>query len=142
MHQVFRLEPNMPASAYTTYGVVSPKSTHTRVATCQEVECANHARGWQTQIDTSTELGQRQALYISTQCGRKFTTEQMGVMRIFTFHAGQKCFAEHHVSLDRPPLFTVKRGDWRINSTARVVGGQQWLDEFATNQENLSKKVG
>ncbi len=139
---IFRFEPELPTDAYRTFGIVAPRRTHTRVATCQEVECQNYRRGWQTQIDTSTELGQRQALYISTQCGRRFTTERMGVMVIFTFYAEQRCFSGHRVMLDRPPIFTIKHGDHRSDARPSMVGGQEWLDEFASNQESLARDRG
>lgn len=142
MQEVFRIEPNLPSEAYVTFGLVAPRKTHTRVATCQEVECQNYQRGWQTQIDTSTQLGQRQALYISTKSGRRFVTERMGAMLIFTFYAEQRCFSEHRVMLGRPPLFTIKNGDWRTRGSGRVVNGQEWIDRFAGNQESLARERG
>jgi hypothetical protein len=137
--QPFRVEPNMPAQAYDTYGIVMPKTTHTRVATCEEVECAAHINGWLTKLDVGTEQGVQRAKYIIDHSGRHWTAEQAGGLVTFTFPAGQQCFAEHRVPLDRPPLYTVKRGDWRTGAPAHPVSTEEWLNRFGDNQANLAK---
>lgn len=155
--QPFRIEPNMPARAYDTYGVAAPRNTHTRKGTCEEVTspCSNYdsptnpckewhcgasAHGWQTLVDVSTTIGQRQARYIVDHSGRHWTAQQDGSMVTFTFPPGQQCFADHRVPLDRPPLFTLKHGDWRIHNRPSVLDGDEWLDRFANNQITLKEK--
>ena len=150
------IEPNGPTQAYDTYGVVAPKRTHTRAAMCEEMagQCVNYAHpenpchemhcgawahGWQTLCDVSTEIGQRRARYIIDHSGRHWTAKQDGGMVTFTFPPGQQCFAEHRVALDREPLFTLKRGDWRTYARPRVVDGSEWLDRFANNQIKLKE---
>lgn len=124
----------LPARAYDTYGIVMPKGTHTRVATCQEVECGAHAYGWMTKLDVGTEIGVKRARYIIDHSGRHWTAEQNGGLVTFTFPPGQQCFAEHRVALEKEPLYTLKHGSMRPD----VISGQEWLDRFGTNQQALA----
>lgn len=131
------IEPNLPASMYTTYGIIAPKKTHTRPATCEEVECDAMKFGWLTKIDVGTEIGVKRARYIIDHSGRHWTAKQDGGLVTFTFPPGQKCFAEHRVTLERDPIFTMKSGDFRSHNRAESVGVEQWIDRFASNQERL-----
>ncbi|KUN03143.1 hypothetical protein AQI95_24610 [Streptomyces yokosukanensis] len=140
-----RAEPTMPAEAYKTYAIVAPKSTHWVDATCAEVECAHHLYGWQSVIDESTELGQRQAHYIRKQAGRRFTEERReGGLTAFVFEAGQVCFnaAKHQRRLDRPELYIVRDGDHRGNPRGTAprqhVKAADWVDDFAEHQQALA----
>lgn len=115
------------------YGLVAPVATHFRPSTCEEAGCEAHARGWVTRVDTSTELGRRQAAYIRSRCGRRFVERRYNATMIeFHFEAGQKCFATHQLRLDREP-------DYRIDS--RPVTSGQWVDDFATNQQRLKELI-
>lgn len=145
MRPVNRITPNLPPSAYRTFQIVSPLSTHWRPATCEEAECEQYARGWKSAIDESTELGQKQAWYIRKQSGRKYTEsrdEQPG-LTVFTFEAGQPCFSagQHKVPLGRPEHYLVKGGDWRGNptgmSTRKHSKPEHWVEEFQENQDKL-----
>lgn len=161
---VFRLPPKMESHRYDTYGVVNPRSTHTREATCQEMtstctaivgyegkgdvtapifcperHCGPHNHGWKTLVDVGTELGQRQARYIIDHSGRKWTAKQEGNAVTFTFPAGQKCFTEHRLPLDRPPLFTLKPVHSNVPQRPSVIDGYEWLDRFGTNQIRLKE---
>lgn len=130
---------------YKTYTVSSPISTHTRPARCEEVECDAHANGWVSSIDVSTDLGQRQAVYIRLHSGRHVSSiEETGTIVKFTFPAGQQCFADHRVSLERPALYLVRGGDWRGNplnvpTTQRTAS--EWVDDFATHQQRVADAV-
>jgi hypothetical protein len=143
VNQLFRVDPHLPASAYQTYIVAAPVQTHTRVAQCSEVDCQSQARGWAMLIDESTELGQRQAYYLRYVAGRAYREEReaTGLTR-FTFPAGQRCFAEHRVSNDRPELYLIKGGDWRGNPLElplyRHDSAENWVDDFATHQDNIA----
>ena len=141
---LFRLPPQGPPGAYKTYQVLQPRSTHTRPATCQEVSCPNYAHGWRTIVDVSTELGRRQANYIRLHSGRSFTYTEAGTMVTFMFAMGQKCFAEHRVSLERNPIYRIKGGDWRGNPLGiRPVNlrGDSWVDDFGENQIKVKERV-
>lgn len=138
--QVTRIAPRLPTQAVRSFDIVSPPETHTRKATCKEVECQHYGRGWVTKVDVSTELGQKQANYIRLLSGRTFTHTEVGTLVTFTFPALQDCFTEHRVSLERPSLFIVRDGDWRGNPSGYVRkhrNGDDWVDDFANNQDRL-----
>lgn len=143
---MFRITPNLPAGEYKTYAIASPVSTHTRPATCAEVECAAHVNGWQSTVDESTELGRRQAHYVRHDAGRGYREHRAETgLTVFTFPAGQTCFAEHRVPLDRSALYLVRDGDWRGNprrTPPRVhARASDWVDDFATHQDRLSRLI-
>ena len=133
-----RITPNLDPMQYDSYIVRAPVETHFRDASCQEVDCLNLANGWHTYVDERTTLGQMQSHYIRNVSGR-FFTETLGEDRQtdFWFPAGQRCFVQHRVRLDRPELFGLKAGDWRVGGRPREVTGGEWLDRFAENQFKL-----
>lgn len=146
MNEPNRIMPALDAGHMKTYEIRAPKSTHFRPASCEEVECQAHARGWRTLVDVNTELGARQAFYIRKTAGRAYSEEaQPGGRVVFTFLAGQKCFREHVVPTDRPPLFIVREGDWRGNPRQiepRIhTRPEDWVDEFANHQSALAEQV-
>lgn len=139
-----RMVPNLPAADYRTYQIVAPRSTHFRSASCAEARCPQHEHGWASVIDERTELGQRQAAYIRTQAGRRFAEHRDSAgLTHFEFAPGQRCFTDHQVSLDRPPLYVVRDGDWRGNprGTDPLVHTRpgDWVDDFATHQDRLAE---
>jgi hypothetical protein len=143
---MFRITPNLPAADYKTYQLLAPRSTHYRSASCAEAHCAFREHGWQSIVDVSTDLGRAQAEYIRRECGRRFseTRDEHG-RAVFTFEAGQRCFREHQVPLDRPPLYVVRDGDWRGNprgTEPRIhTRPEDWVDDFATHQDRLSRTI-
>jgi hypothetical protein len=140
-----RFAPVLPPTAMKTYQVKAPISTHTRKATCAEVNCPALANGWRTEIDETTDLGKRQAWYIRNQSGRRYTEDRRATLTIFTFSAGQTCFAVHREPLEREPLYLVRGGDWRGNPrgipTRQHVRAEDWLDDFATHQQTLADRL-
>lgn len=144
MRPVNRIVPKLPVAAFRTYGIAAPPSTHWRPAGCAEVDCPAHANGWTTTVDERTELGARQAAYIRVKAGRAFREcrDEAG-LTVFTFLAGQSCFASHRKRLDRPELYVVRDGDWRGNPTGwsrRHSGPDPWLDDFQSHQEQLTRR--
>lgn len=143
--QVFRLDPAMGPEAYKTYQIAAPISTHTRSGSCKEAGCLAYQHGWQTSVDESSELGRRQAHYIRRQSGRAFKETNENGFTTFMFEAGQRCFAEHRISLDRPALFIVKGGDWRGNPTGirprRHARPEDWVEDFAEHQQTLADEL-
>lgn len=141
-----QVKPNMPARAYKTFQIASPESTHTRPATCEEVECQQYLNGWLMKIDLGTELGQRQAHYIKHQSGRAYTVEsQVDGLVTLRFRGQQDCFQAHRVKLDRPEIYRVKGGDYRGNplkTPTRVhKNPDHWVEEFAENQEAIKQAI-
>lgn len=148
MGEPFRAaEPKLPVTAYKTYEIAAPRSTHFRAATCAEADCRYHVNGWQTAVDESTDLGKQQAYYIRNQSGRRYSEDRNLTpgLTLFTFEPGQTCFAadRHVVPLDRPALFLVRGGDWRGNPTGELVrrSADDWVDDFATHQDKLATEL-
>lgn len=135
----FRIPPALPAAAMKSYTISMPASTHWRPATCEEAGCTQFLNGWQTSVDESTDLGQKQAHYIRHDRTRRHTEGHHGLgMTVFTFEAGQACFGAHRVRTGRPERFIEHGGDWRGNPLGlppRVhASPDNWVESF---QENL-----
>lgn len=142
---VFRVIPKIAPEHYQTFAIKAPVQTHTRKATCAEVDCQMAEKGWVTVVDLGTELGQKQAYYIKHQSGRSYTKEATpnpNVVRLI-FKGGQECFQEHRVSLDRPANFIVKGGDWRGNprgtAVRRHTKPEYWVEEMQENLQAVRK---
>lgn len=137
-----RIPPLGPVQAYKTYQIVSPINTHFRPATCAEVECQAHTHGWKTVVDERTEMGSKQAYYIRKESGRKYREDKdlSQGLTLFVFEAGQRCFAQHTVRLDREEVYFTRAGDWRGNpsphSLYKHTRPEFWLEDF---QENLAR---
>lgn len=146
-------------SAITTYQVVSPRQTHTRPATCAEVDCAAERDGFAVVCDL-TPQGRAWARRLRSVCrpagarlspvvaarihGRYTITVDATGVETYTFPAGTPCFTSHRVTLDRPELYIVRGGDLRGNPRRimrRVERPDQWVDEFATNQDQIATRV-
>lgn len=138
-----RIQPAGPVHAYKTYEIASPVSTHFRDGTCDEAECLAYQHGWQTSVDESTDLGQRQAHYIRKLSGRRFVERRTELgLTAFTFEAGQQCFATHKVALDRPEFYVVRGGDWRQLGRAQMHSGPDaWVNDFAEHQDQIARVV-
>ena len=142
---MFRIDPKLPAEAMKTYAIHAPISTHHRKATCQEVDCDAYAHGWKTVLDVTTDLGVRQAKYITGKSGRAHSVVNRGLAVEFTFPAGQECFASHTVPLEREPLYVVRGGDFRGNprgTAPRQLSAPNWVDDFATHQDTIATALG
>lgn len=135
-----RQEPKLPVQFYTTYQAYRPPATHSRRATCQEVDCKANREGWQLPVDISTDLGARQANYIRLFAGRSFTFVQYGDLVTFTFPPGQRCFAEHRVNVDKPTLYLKRGGDWRAATSDPIpMREADWVDDCANHQIGLAE---
>lgn len=137
---VSRLEPLGSPGAYKTYGAVSPLSTHWRTGTCEEAGCDAYRSGWVTTVDLSTELGQKQAHYITHDKTRSWTLQRVSVTLVkFVFGPGQQCFTRHKVRTSRPPRFLVRSGDFRGNPDGfrrEHRNGRDWAED---QQETLDR---
>ena len=136
--------PAGPVTAYKSYEVAMSVVTHTRPATCGEVDCPTQSSGWITPVDESTTLGQKQAHYIRRLSGRVHTEGPRDVFTLFTFPPGEECFEPHTIPLDRPALFSVRGGDWRGNPTREHRThdtADNWVEDFAEHQDRLATRV-
>ncbi len=141
--RLFRIEPKLPVTAMQTYAVSAPAATHWREATCREVDCPMHLNGWQTLVDERTALGRAQAGYIRHKSVRSFSEARDAAgLTVFTFPAGQTCFRQHRVRVEREEIFIKFPGDHRGRTgEARVLRPQDWVDDFAEHQEKLADRL-
>lgn len=139
---------NIPTRAMQTFSIRAPKGGLVPIS-CEDVECANYARGWKMVLDLNSELGQKQAYYIKHQSGRAYTVEsQVDGLVTLIFAPNQDCFEQHKVRNDLPEVFSIRGGDFRGNplkTPTRVHKKPEfWLEEFAENQDRIAtaKKEG
>jgi hypothetical protein len=148
-----RKPPGLGPAAMKTYAVSSPITTHHRDATCAEVECVNHERGWVTVIDETTDLGAKQARYIRQVCrpvgaqvvvkvrARYTEARTAAGWTEFTFGPGQECFIPHKVPLGRPEIYVVRDGDSRGNPRGtlprRHDRAEHWVEDMAGHLDGL-----
>jgi hypothetical protein len=145
MRPINRIAPVLPVGAMQTYQVIAPVSTHWRDATCVEVDCQHHLRGWRTVVDESTTLGQGQAYYIRHDRTRSHTEEKLASgLTQFTFKPGQNCFTKHRVRVPKPEIYIVRDGDWRGNPTGRRrvhTNARDWVEDFGEHQLTVEERV-
>ena len=143
MRPLNRIAPVGTPDRYKTYTIASPLSTHYRTGTCEEAGCLAHRHGWVTRIDESTDFGQMQAYQIRKRSGRRFTeAKEPAGLTAFTFEAGQRCFREHKVPLERPELYVVRGGDWRGNPRGEVrkhTSPDAWVNDFGEHQDRIDR---
>lgn len=143
MRQINRIQPKLPVQLVKTYGILAPRTTHYRKATCEEVNCKAFMNGWSTTLDESVQYQRNLAEWIRSQREWKYrdTKDEHG-KTVFWFPAGQKCFnyLEHEKRLDRPELYIVRGGDWRANTGVirRHDKGEHWVEDFAEHTETLA----
>jgi hypothetical protein len=143
-----RLVPTIPTAGYQTFRIQAPVQTHFRRASCEEYGCDAYRLGFRVSVDERTELGAEQARYIRRNSGRTFVESREGEagdgLTVFHFPPGQTCFkaADHMVALEREPVFTVHRGDWRGMRLLRRHTGphaaEDWRDDFGEHQDRLA----
>lgn len=145
--------PGFGPAAMKTYQVSSPRETHYRDATCAEVDCRNHAKGWVTVIDEATDLGAKQARYIRSVCrpagaavvikvrARYTEAKTPAGWTEFTFGPGQECFTPHKVPVGRPELYVVRDGDWRGNPRRtepyRHTRAEYWVEDMQGHLDGI-----
>lgn len=133
----------LPPDVYSTYALAQPRS-HFRDVPCAEFECNHHLNGWRTLIDEATEAGQRQAYYIRTFSGRRFTERRDDTgITVFGFEPGQQCFRSPHRVAVKEPLYLKGTGDWRTFhplAAQRLPTARDWIDDFGENQQRLNDR--
>lgn len=137
-----RIEPKMPPTAYRSFEIHSPITTHYRSVSCKDMECQYYLGGWVSKVDVSTMQGRKWAVAIRNS-GRRYTYEQRGSEVVFHFFFGQSCFqAPHKVRLERPELYIVRDGDWRTNPTGRKavdIRPSEFVERMADNLDVLHR---
>jgi len=117
------------------FAIASPVNTHTRLATCEEVDCEYNQRGWRTRVET---LPSKEAYKVATTSGRYYTESQEAPGETYlVFPPGQQCFADHRLPLDRPEFYYV--GDRQ--GTRRHSKSEFWVEEHSEDLDRLKKKI-
>ena len=104
-----------------------------RQATCAEVDCRHYLQGWQTTVPATSI----QADYIRHRCERVFSEAREGLDAVFTFPAGQRCFRQHKIPLERDPLCMFQSGA----GPERQQEVSQWIDNFAERMHRLQRSI-
>lgn len=135
------VHPLLPVTARKTYAIHSPLATHTRPATCVEVDCPNYLHGWRVHVEA---VGPELAHAAKTSGARHKVVELSAGHTYLVFEAGQICFgaARHRIGVDRPQLFVVRDGDRRGNPRGTPVRQhtrpEHWVEDFAEHQQSLA----
>jgi hypothetical protein len=135
-----RIVPELPPQAFKTYRISAPLATHWNTVTCADAGCPHYLGGWESHIDERTGLGRRQAHYIRSESGRRFTEHRNELgLTVFAFEAGQKCFASHKARNMRPEHYLERGGDWRaaVGRPVEHTKPDFWVESFALNQDRL-----
>jgi hypothetical protein len=113
------------------FAIRRPVPTHWREATCEEVDCVHYLQGWVTLLDPShsryPEL--RMAVQRSGRRYRVARGEDVGQpagLEAYVFEAGQRCFREHRLPVEREPEYLQQRRGRLI----RHPRWESWRDEF------------
>ncbi len=129
----------MTSPTHKTYSLAQPTATHTRKASCEEVNCAHFLDGWT--YDTR-HLDERLWRAIQ-QSGKRFRREVLLGVEYLVFYPGQQCFAEHRVPNDREPFYLLTHHARRMNlRTATKFTPDNWVNDFAEHQEIIKKERG
>ena len=136
-----RLQPQGPASAYKTYRIQAPLSTHFRPASCEEIGCPNYTDGWRIRKEgLAPDL-----LHTATHSGRKYTELHVAEGETWlVFEAGQSCFqvSAHRTRIEREELFIVRDGDWRGNprrTPARLhKHAEDWMEDLHEHTDKIA----
>jgi hypothetical protein len=138
------IEPMLPASARKTYAIRSPLATHTRPATCVEVDCPNYLHGWRVHVEA---VGPELA-HAARTTGARFREQHVSEGHTYlVFEAGQICFgaSRHRIGVGRPQLFVVRDGDRRGNPRGTPVRQHTrpdfWVEDFAEHQQSLADEA-
>ena len=129
--------PLMPASAYKSFAIRSPRDT-TVVAACKDVGCQKWAHGWETVLDERVPAHAEAAAWIRLQSGRTFTEKRdASGLTVLRFEAFQRCFDNHQT---RPEKYLVRGGDYRGNPRReRRVHARpaDWVEDMAGHLDTL-----
>lgn len=151
MRPINRVFPKIPVHKMKTYRVASPRSTHTRPATCEEVNCRQWKRGWVTRVPIGSPMHDMLKQVVGRHSpdgirrdGKEITSID-SVEAEFLFNPGTPCFKQstHRKRLDRPELYIVRGGDWRANTglIRRHTKPEHWVEDSQETFEGMRKLI-
>lgn len=110
--KINRATPHVSPEKMVSFHVLAPLDTHWRRASCAEVGCPDHERGWTIAVAAVTldDVDKFKRL------GYRFAAVDGSDGPVLMFEAGQRCFryTQHRVPLDREEIFLSRPGDWRV----------------------------
>jgi len=139
--QAFRLDPKMPAHAYTSYTLAAPLASHWRTATCEEVQCERYLNGWQIR----KEGLDAQLLHLATHSPqRPYREVQVAPGETWLiYQPGLPCFeaSNHRIRVEREAFYYRWPGDHRgLLPGERVYQHQRpdfWVEDFQEHQDKI-----
>lgn len=143
LRPMHRPEPGFPVHKMVTYGVKSPRSTHTRPATCEEVGCRAFKSGFTITVPLGSDKLDHVKQFMRGELDGiqrlDARVERDGTIVHVHFAKGTPCTSatRHRMSLHRPELYVVRGGDWR-GSTGVIrqhAKPEHWVEDF---EENLA----
>jgi hypothetical protein len=150
MRPVHRIEPVIPVQKMQTYKISKPVATHTRPATCEEIDCPDFLNGWVTRLPH----GDPRITFLRQACAGRVDghrRQMIEVTRIdsaereFLFNPGQPCLkaTTHRKDLERPEIYLVRGGDWRANLglIRRHTHPEHWVEDMQENLEAVERRL-
>lgn len=153
MRKLNRIMPILPVKAMQTYRISRPIATHTRPATCREVDCPQYVHGWLTVLPLGHPMVAtlRRAATAAADLGdgikrRCVVDPESGDgMIAFRFEAGQACWKayEHRAPLDRPENYLVRGGDWRGSTglIRRHDRPEHWVEDMSETLAQVERRL-
>ncbi len=131
-----------------TYRISRPAATHTRPATCAEVECPDFVKGYTVHLPRGDD---RIALLREAAAGRVDGLKRS--MRDVTsidsadqvFLMGGPCLkaTQHRAPVDRPEIYVVRGGDWRTNLglIRKHSRPEHWVEDMQETFDAVRRRV-
>lgn len=134
------IKPLMPKHNYKTFALRQPIHTHTRKATCQEVDCEHFHNGWNLPV-SGLDAAMLHAVKVT---GRKYVEKKILSETYLVFEPGQQCFTVHRVPLERDPFMFIGRGHhsaFVARKPDQVGSTVEWVERFAEHQDNIVREI-
>lgn len=115
-----------------------PTATHSRPASCAEVDCDEYRHGWITVLNETDYAQADLADLIRVRYRGRFKADTVAGTTTFRFEPGTECFkaSTHRVAIQRPA--ETSRLD---RATGRLLKAydrpDQWLDDMRAEHERL-----
>ncbi len=137
--------------AWKTYGLRQVPAARARRAACAEVDCPAHLHGWRTVIAAGDAA--RLVYLRGDRTRRHVETRTPDGQVVFTYEAGQTCFAEHWVETQQ--LFLVHGGGGHFDGVdprgnpkrvrrqktgliRRHTRGELWVEDAGEHQQAIA----
>ncbi len=148
MRPIQRLQPHLPVQAMQTYRISRPTATHTRPATCEEVDCPDFVKGYVVRLPRGDG---RIALLRDAAAGRidglkRSMREVTGVdsaEQEFLMNGPCLKATQHRAPVDRPEIYLVRGGDWRANTglIRKHTRPEHWVEDMQETFDATRRRI-